>query len=348
MRPLAEASRRRYAMSRPRQSRHYSFGGELSHAPVEIDRFPNSYAECSGPRLPARSPNPPNNRRQATRCQSKFAVRGPSVADRLDALFALSGPSLSLRSRRKQSRTCRRQSRGGMGAGGSFGPPALQRGGSVVLEPADQQGGDVVGGYLAGQPDVDLDRRMVIRANVNGVGPAEDHQPDRLTDQQAGQIGRAAGADWPGGIERAQPPCPALIDADDSSAVARSPDWGGRNQLTQRFQFVPSCRSFIGLALCTGHPPIRGGHLPAAGAPLLPFLPSRRSLVGLVLCTGFPAIYPMHHAWLPSPGMASRPAIRALAAAAERLQATARCRLRTHRKTWRLFLGGCTGGGRVS
>jgi hypothetical protein len=55
-----------------------------------------------------------------------------------------------------------------MGAGGSFGPPALQRGGSVVLEPADQLGGGVVGGYLAGQPDVDLDRGMVIRANVNG------------------------------------------------------------------------------------------------------------------------------------------------------------------------------------
>jgi hypothetical protein len=34
MRLLAEASRRRYAMSRPRLSRH-SFGGELSHAPVE-------------------------------------------------------------------------------------------------------------------------------------------------------------------------------------------------------------------------------------------------------------------------------------------------------------------------
>ena len=34
MRLLAEASRRRYAMSRPRLSRH-SFGGELSDAPVE-------------------------------------------------------------------------------------------------------------------------------------------------------------------------------------------------------------------------------------------------------------------------------------------------------------------------
>jgi len=34
MRLLAEASRRRYAMSRPRLYRH-SFGGELSHAPVE-------------------------------------------------------------------------------------------------------------------------------------------------------------------------------------------------------------------------------------------------------------------------------------------------------------------------
>jgi hypothetical protein len=181
------------------------------------------------------------------------------------AALALSGPSLSLRPRRRQSRTRRRQSRGGTGAGGSFGPPALQRGGSVVLEPADQLGGGVVGGYLAGQPDVDLDRGMVIRANVNGVGPAEDQPPDRLSDQQAGQIERAAGADWPDGVKRAQPPCPALIDADDSSAVARSPDRGDRNQLTQRFQFLPSCRSFIGLVLCMGHPPIRGGHLPAAG-----------------------------------------------------------------------------------
>ena len=68
-----------------------------------------------------------------------------------------------------------------------FRPPALQRGGSVVLEPADQLGGGVVGGYLAGQPDVDLDRGLVIRADVNGVGPAEDRQPDRLTDQQAGR-----------------------------------------------------------------------------------------------------------------------------------------------------------------
>ncbi len=228
-----------------------------------------------------------------------------------------------------------------MGAGGSFGPPALQRGGPFVLEPADQLGGGVVGGYLAGQPDVDLDRGMVIRANVNGVGPPEDQPPDRLSDQQAGQIDRAAGADWPGGIKRAQPPCPALIDADDSSAVARSPDWGGRNQLTQRFQFLPSCRSFIGLALCTGHPPIRGGHLSAAGPLPLPFLPSRRSLVGLALCTGCPPIRPAHRAWLPSLGMASRQAIRALAAAAERLQATARCRRRpavrtAHLAVWRV------------
>ena len=130
-----------------------------------------------------------------------------------------------------------------MGAGGSFGLPALQRGGSVVLEPADQLSGGVAGGYLAGQPDVNLDRGMVVRANVNGVGPAEDQPPDRLGDQQAEQVGRAAGADWPDGIKRAQPPWPALIDADDSSAVARSPDRGGRNQLTQRFQFLPSCRS---------------------------------------------------------------------------------------------------------
>jgi hypothetical protein len=193
-----------------------------------------------------------------------------------------------------------------MGADGSFGPPALQRGGSVVLEPADQLGGGVVGGYLAGQPDADLDRGMVIRANVNGVGPAEDQPPDRLSDQQAEQIERAAGADWPDGIKRAQPPCPALIDADDSSAVARSLDRGGRNQLTQRFQFLPSCRSSIGLALCTGHPPIRGGQLPAAGPLPLPSLPSCLSLVGPALCTGCPPIHPAHHAWLPSLGMASR------------------------------------------
>jgi hypothetical protein len=250
------------------------------------------------------------------------------------------GASLSLRPGRRQSRTRRRRSRGGMGAGGSFGPPALQRGGSVVLEPADQPGGGVEGGYLAGQPDVDLDRGMVIRASVNGVGPAEDQPPDRLGDQQAEQVDRAGRAE-PVRIKRAQPPWPALIDAYDSGAVARSPDWGGRNQLTQRFQFLPSCRSFIGLALCTGHPPIRGGHLPAAGPLLLPFLPSCRSLVGLAFCTGCPAIYPAHHAELPSPGMASRQAIRALAATAERLRATARCRQRTHRKTRRLFLGGC-------
>jgi hypothetical protein len=231
-----------------------------------------------------------------------------------------------------------------MGAGGSSGPPALQRGGSLVLEPADQLGGGVVGGHLAGQPDVDLDRGMVVRANVNGVGPAEDHQPDRLGDQQAEQVDGAGGADWTGGIKRAQPPCPALIDADGSSAVARSPDRGGRNQLTQRFQFLPSCRSFIGLALCTGHPPIHGGHLPATG----PLLPSCRSLIGLALCTGCPPIYPACHAGLPSLGMASHRAIRVLAAAAERLRVTARCRQRTHRKTRRLSLGGCTGGGRVS
>ena len=69
----------------------------------------------------------------------------------------------------------------------------MQRGGSVVLEPADQLGGGVVGGYLAGQPDVDLDRGMVIRANVNGVGPAEDQPPDRLSDQQAEQRDRPPG-----------------------------------------------------------------------------------------------------------------------------------------------------------
>ena len=241
------------------------------------------------------------------------------------------------RHRGRQSRTRRRQSRGGMGAGGSFGPPALQHGGSVVLEPADQLGGGLVGGYFAGQPDVDLDRGMVIRANVNGVGPAEDHQPDRLSDQQAGQLERAAGAGWPGGIKRAQPPCPALIDADDSSAVARSPDRGGRNQLPQRFQFLPSCRSFIGLALCTGHPPIRGGHLPAAGPLPLPFLPSCRSLVGLAFCTGCPPIRPARHSWFPSLGMASRQAIRALAAAAERLQATTRCRRRPAARTATTF-----------
>jgi len=96
-------------------------------------------------------------------------------------------------------------------------------GGSVVLEAADQLGGGVAGGYLAGQPDVDLDRGMVIRANVNDVGPAEDHQPDRLSDQQAEQLERAAGAERPDGIKRVQPPWPALIDADDSSAVARPP-----------------------------------------------------------------------------------------------------------------------------
>ena len=256
----------------------------------------------------------------------------PPQPDTTVAALALSGPSLSLRPRR-------RQSRGGTGAGGSFGPPALQRGGSVVLEPADQLGGSVVGGYLAGQPDVDLDRGMVIRANANGVGPAEDQPPDRLSDQQARQIERAAGADWPDGIKRAQPPCPALIDADDSSAVARSPDRGGRNKLTQRFQFLPSCRSFIGLSLCTGHPPIRCGHLPAAGPLPLPFLPSRRSLVGLALCTGSPPTHPARHSWLPLLGMASRRAIRALAAAAERLQATARCRRRPAVRTVHLLCG---------
>src|ERR1019366_5882445 len=113
-------------------------------------------------------------------------------------------PSLNLRPRRRQSRTRRRQSRDGMGAGGSFGPPALQRGGSVVLEPADQLGGGVAGGYLAGRPGGNLDRGMVIRANVNGVGPAEDHQPDRLGEQQAEQRERAAGAHWPDGIKRVQ------------------------------------------------------------------------------------------------------------------------------------------------
>ena len=88
---------------------------------------------------------------------------------------------------------------------------------------------------------------------------------------------------------------------------ARSPDRGGRNQLTQRFQFLPSCRSFIGLVLGTGHPPIRGGQLPAAGPLPLPVLPSCHSLVGLALCPGCPPIHhPAHHAWLPSLGMASR------------------------------------------
>jgi hypothetical protein len=99
--------------------------------------------------------------------------------------------------------------------------PDIARAKQLTLEPADQPGGGVVGGYLAGQPDVDLDRRMVIRANVNDVGPAENQPPDRLSDHQAEQRDRAAGADWPTGIKWAQPPWPALIDADDSGAVAR-------------------------------------------------------------------------------------------------------------------------------